>query len=141
MRETIKASGQCLCGEVTLMADKAKLEMGACHCGMCRKWSGGPLLAADCQTEVQISGLENVQVYASSDWAERGFCVKCGTHLFYRLKAAQQYFIPLGFFDGEIDWQFDHQMYIDNKPSFYCFSNETKNLTAEEVIALYGGDL
>jgi hypothetical protein len=32
---------------------------------------------------------------------------------------------------------FDHQVFIDEKPSYYCFPNETENLTGAEVFAKY----
>ena len=95
------------------------------------------MLAVDCGTNVQFDGAESLSVFASSDWAERGFCSKCGSHLFYRWKKANQYFIPAGLLDGDRKWIFDHQVFIDEKPSFYAFANETKNLTAAEVFALY----
>jgi len=65
--------------------------VGACYCGMCRRWGGGPLLAVDCGTSVRLTGEEHVGVFASSKWAERGFCKQCGSHLFYRLKQNGQY--------------------------------------------------
>ncbi|NIT13149.1 MAG: GFA family protein, partial [Candidatus Dadabacteria bacterium] len=52
---------------------------------MCRKWCGGPLMAVNCGTDVTFEGEDNITVYDSSSWAERGFCSGCGSHLFYRL--------------------------------------------------------
>lgn len=77
--------GTCLCGNVSLSAKPKSRHVGACHCATCRKWGGGPLLVVDCEA-LTIEGDEHVGVYSSSDWAERGFCKACGTHLFYRLK-------------------------------------------------------
>ena len=137
MSSTIKAKGSCLCGSVRVQAAAMSTEVGACHCSMCRKWTGGPLLAVDCQSEIEISGKENVSVYKSSDWAERGFCSRCGTHLFYKLNQNNQYIIPVGLFDVDAEFDFDHQIFIEEKPEYYVFSNETKNMTGEEVFAQY----
>jgi hypothetical protein len=104
---------------------------------MCRKWGGGPLLAVDCGADVVIEGEENVGVYDSSQWAERGFCTRCGTHLFYRLKQNQQYHIPAGLLDGCDDLVFESQVFIDEKPGYYAFANETKNMTGAEIFAMY----
>jgi hypothetical protein len=104
---------------------------------MCRKWGGGPLMAFDCGTDVAIEGEENVSVYNSSDWAERGFCKQCGTHLFYRIKESQQYVLPVGLFDEDKRLTFEDQIFIDEKPSFYDFANKTNNMTGEEVFAKY----
>ena len=129
--------GGCLCGAVRFTAAACNHHVGACHCRMCRKWGGGPLLAIDCGTDVGFEGEESISVYPSSDWAERGFCARCGSHLFYRLKESGQYIMPVGLFDELETPVFDHQVFIDSKPGWYDFANETKNMTGEEVFAMY----
>lgn len=132
--EKIEKSGACICGGVKFVAKTISPNVGACHCATCRKWGGGPLLAVDCGTEVEFEIEDSIKVYDSSAWAERGFCITCGSHLFYRLKHNQQYIIPVGLFDDS-KFVFDHQIFIDSKPDFYTFSNETKNQTGAEVFA------
>ena len=131
------AKGHCLCGAVQITANTMSKHFGACHCDMCRRWTGGPLLAVDCGTDVVFEGTENIGVFNSSEWAERGFCTHCGSHLFYRLKDNQQYMMAVGLFDNGEDMIFDHQVFIDEKPENYDFANETKNMTGAEVFALY----
>jgi len=130
-------SGTCLCGAVQLTMNHIDNDFGACHCSMCRKWGGGPLMAIDCGAEVSLSGDENVSIFDSSKWAERGFCNKCGSHLFYRLKDSGQYFVPIGLFDAELGVRFTSQVFIDEKPAYYAFANETKNMTGAEIFAMY----
>ena len=89
--------GSCLCGAVAVSAPD-QTEVAACHCGMCRRWGGGPLLAVHCGHDVHISGTEQVTVFKSSEWAERGFCSRCGTHLFYRVVQGNEYIVPVGLF-------------------------------------------
>ena len=137
MSEIKTGTGQCLCGAVYLSVTKMGDKIGACHCNMCRKWSGGPLLAIDCGTDVSFTGEENIGVFNSSDWADRGFCQQCGTHLFYRLKENQQYFMPAGLFDNCDTAIFDHQVFIDEKPDYYEFANETNNMTGAELFAQF----
>lgn len=93
-------------------------------------------MAIDCGTNVSLEPESKVSVYDSSEWAERGFCSQCGTHLFYRLKQAQQYMMPAGLFDID-DLVFEHQVFIDEKPDYYCFANDTKDMTGAEVFAMY----
>ncbi|MDJ0591995.1 MAG: GFA family protein [Pleurocapsa sp. MO_226.B13] len=137
MSDTIKGKGSCLCGAVHVNAKNLSKHVGACHCSMCRKWGGGPLLAVDCGQDVSFEGGENISVYDSSDWGERGFCKKCGSHLFYRLKENQQYIIPAGLFEDQEFFVFDNQVFIDRKPSFYSFANKTTNMTEAEVYEMY----
>jgi len=104
---------------------------------MCRKWGGGPLFAVECEGAVSFEGAEFISSFESSEWAERGFCKKCGTHLFYRLKQGEFYAIPMGLFDGKDEWKFAEQIFIDQKPAFYSFAEKTKNLTGAEVFAQF----
>lgn len=134
------AKGHCLCGEVEISVAELNPEFGACHCHMCQRWGGGPLLAADCGDQVTFSGKENITVYASSDWAERGFCKNCGSHLFYHLVSSGQYIMPLGLFEITEDFKFDHQIFVDEKPDCYQFANETGMLTGEQVFASFAED-
>ncbi|MFK7816429.1 MAG: GFA family protein [Gammaproteobacteria bacterium] len=113
------------------------IHMGACHCGICRKWTGGPLMAVDCGTDVSFSGKQHIKIYNSSEWAERGFCKQCGSHLFYRLKENNQHIMMVGLFDNLDDIEFDHQVFVDDKPKFYDFSNQTISMTGEEVFAQF----
>jgi len=138
MSDVMEGKGSCLCGATRFTAKSISNKVGACHCGMCRKWGGGPLLAVDCGTDVSFAGEESISVFDSSAWAERGFCKKCGTHLFYRLKESKQHIMPAGLFDDEGSFIFDEQVFIDEKPSFYCFANETNDMTGAEIFAKYG---
>lgn len=137
MSELSVVKGSCLCGAVSVSTTSTNNEVGACHCSMCRKWGGSSLLAIECGSDISFSGEENIGVYQSSEWAERGFCKKCGSHLFYRLKQNNQHFIPVGIFDNSEGLVFDHQVFIDEKPEYYSFANETKNMTGEEVFAMF----
>ena len=137
MSDVFEGSGSCLCGAVRITAKRISKHVGACHCGMCRKWGGGPLMTVDCGTDVSFEGEENISVFNSSEWAERGFCKKCGSHLFYRLKESKQHIMPVGLFEEQNGLVFNHQVFIDEKPAFYAFANETSEMTGAEVFALY----
>ena len=133
--------GQCLCGAVRFTVSSMSKSVGACHCTMCRKWGGGPFFDVDCGTDVVFDGEENISLFDSSAWAERGFCRQCGTHLFYTLKENKQYMMPAGVFDNDSDLVFDHQVFIDEKPAYYSFANKTKDMTGVEIFAQYGASL
>ena len=138
MSDTTERHGHCLCGAIQITAKRATGHVGACHCTTCRRWGGGPFMEINCGNDVSLNGEENVAVFDSSAWAERGFCQQCGTHLFYRLKETQQHMIPVGLFEGSEDLVFDHQVFIDEKPDFYEFSNDTNDMTGAEIFAKYG---
>ncbi len=138
MSEPRERSGSCLCGAIRITARRVSPSVGACHCSMCRRWGGGPLLAVDCGTEVEIEGEEHVSVFGSSAWAERGFCSRCGSHLFYRLKQSGQVILSAGLLDDQTGFTFDHQVFVDERPDYYEFANRTHDMTGPEVFAKYG---
>lgn len=129
------ATGHCLCGAVTFNAEDVQSEIHACHCGMCRRWSGGPAFAAGVG-KVTFKGEENLTRFDSSAWAERGFCNRCGTNLFYRLKEADQYVLWVGTFDDQTPFKLAGEIYIDEKPPLYDFAGDHSRLTGEEFLAL-----
>ncbi len=42
--------------------------------------------------------------------------------------------MPVGLFEKLDDIEFDHQVFIDDKPKYYDFANKTKNITGKEVL-------
>jgi hypothetical protein len=134
--EEPEMDGKCLCGVINVRTPDKKI-VDACHCGMCRRWGGGPALGLACGSDVQIDGVEKLKVYQSSEWAERAFCGECGTHIFYRLLPTNEYFVPAGLFQDGVEFEFKEQIFIDRKPSYYDFANQTSNLTEAEVFAKF----
>jgi len=137
MSQDGKKTGGCLCGGVRFHIREPISGYGACHCDMCRRWAGGPYLATDCGTDVTFEGEANIGRFKSSEWAERGFCKICGSNLFYRITGSGQYLMSVGTFDNQDGLQMKSQVFIDEKPDGYDFANETRNMTGEEVFALY----
>ena len=138
MSETTERRGRCLCGAVCITAKAADSNVGACHCDMCRRWGGGPLMEVRCGTDVSFEGADHISVFESSPWAERGFCRTCGSHLFFREKKTGGHHIPVGLLEGDEGLVFDHQVFIDEKPPYYSFANETQTLTGAEIAAMFG---
>ena len=132
-------SGGCLCGAVRFTAVPGKQhEFGVCHCSMCRKWAAGPFFAVECGDTVKVADTSNLGTYKSSEWAERSFCKRCGSVLFYRLVAQNYYVVSAEAFDDRADFTFASQIFIDEKPAYYDFANKTANVTGAEVFAAFG---
>ncbi|MBL8844578.1 MAG: GFA family protein [Hyphomicrobium zavarzinii] len=129
--------GHCLCGAVAFSADVAKLEVDACHCSMCRRWAGGPFIALSCDGELRITGKDHLATYRSSEWGERGFCQTCGTSLFWHLVGTDHYALSANTLDDQSGLVLTSQIFIDEKPGFYEFANDTPKLTGVEVVAAF----
>jgi hypothetical protein len=130
------ATGRCLCGAVKISLAGEHKEVGACHCAMCRRWGGGPGMALEVK-DIEIEGREHVRVYRSSEWAERAFCGTCGSRLYYRLVEAGDMYLSAGILDDQSDLALTSQIFIDEKPAYYTFANETKTMTGAEAFAAF----
>ena len=114
-------SGKCLCGAVQFEANDVEQHVHACHCSMCRRWGGGPALSVSVGS-VTFTGEENITRYESSGWAERGFCSRCGSNLFYFLKP-DRYILGTGTFDEQV-FDFDGEIFCADKPDWYNFAGD-----------------
>jgi hypothetical protein len=141
MNQTTRpGTGRCLCGTVRFTASAVADSMHACHCGMYRRWGGGPLLAVEVKADaIARTGEDAITVYPSSDWAARGFCARCGTHLSYRMLQTGDHEIPLGLFGDEPSVTFASEIYADGAYHAYAFAGDRKRLTEAETIALFTG--
>ena len=72
-------TGGCLCGAVRYRAEADPVRVVICHCGMCRRISGAPMLCfvhLPANAFLWLAG--EPTRYRSSSEAERGFCARCG---------------------------------------------------------------
>ena len=131
---------RCLCGVTQFEVQLRNHEVAACHCSMCRRQTGGPLMTVDIQ-DIDFIDPQHLSVFRSSDWGERGFCNACGTLIFWRTK--DHTFANINVFSLEQlpeDLNFNLEIYVDNQPAFYSFNNQTKKMTEAEVIAMFSKD-
>ncbi len=137
MSDILQKKGCCVCGLVKFVYKNVQKDVSACHCDSCKKWGGGPYFSVKCGADVSIEGEENISIFDSSDWAVRGFCKNCGTHLFYRLKHNNEYMAPLGLMEDETGLVLEHQFFVDTRSKVYQLANKTNDLTRAEVFAKF----
>ena len=75
-------TGGCLCGDIRYRIEAAPVEALYCHCRICRRAHGAPVVA---WLSVPADGLVvtagSPATYRSSAAAQRRFCGRCGTPL------------------------------------------------------------
>lgn len=133
-------SGGCLCGAVRFEVSLDEKKFNVCHCGMCRKWSAGPFMSVHCPGGGTFTKKDGLAWYRGSKWAERGFCAKCGTSLFWRLaeNPDAMLVVAVDAFDDADDLTLDRHIYIDAKPARYDFADDRPRITEAELLAELG---
>ena len=92
-------TGGCQCGAVRYRITGMLGESGVCHCRMCQRAAGNVFAPLVTATGVVWQGEPGR--WASSNIAERGFCARCGTPLYYRetTRPADEFEIMIGTLD------------------------------------------
>jgi len=134
--------GHCLCGAARFEVPRPLHEIGMCHCGMCRRWSGGGPLVGGIVDAVTVTAGEALQWYASSSWGERGFCGACGASLFWRQKgAAAGWLVCAATLPDSDATRLTQHIFIDDKPAYYDFAGDAPRLTGAEFTAKVVGEM
>lgn len=132
-----RMEGRCLCGAVRIVVDGAyDATIGACHCSMCRRWSGGVFMEFTAGAEaVSVTG--EVARYASSDFAERAFCPVCGSHLWFRDtdEAGKDYELLPGLFADAAGFPLVSESYADRAPAWARLAGDHPRRSAAEYEA------
>jgi hypothetical protein len=101
---------------------------------MCQRWNGGaPYFAVSVQA-ITFTGGDHITRYESSNWAERGFCARCGTHLFYFLRPVQRYMMSMGCFDETAELTMSREIFVDRKHPGYSFEGDHERWTEAETL-------
>ena len=133
-RITQTLSGSCLCGAVSITMREAHKEVDLCHCSMCQRWGGSMYAGIECE-DFDIEGEEHISTYQSSDWAERAFCSKCGSNLWYKFLPTGNRTFLAGLFDLPEGLPIKHQIFIDEKPDWFDIAQDSPKKTGPEIIA------
>ena len=133
-------TGACLRGACTFTAEEASGGGGACHCGMCRKWTGGIFLSVDCGTSVKFADGAPKGSYKGSEWGERVFCKECGSSLLWQMLDGTNQLVSIQCFEDPSQFALGIELFIDRKPSNYALAGERNKMTQAEVEAIFAGD-
>ncbi|REC56182.1 GFA family protein [Rhodosalinus sediminis] len=146
MRATVgDRTAGCLCGAVRMTLRDMPRDYGACHCEMCRRWTGAAFVAVPVPAErVEVAGSEAIGRLQSSAWAERAWCTRCGAGLWYRVTAPGtaghgDYEIPIGLLDDPNGLAFRNEIFADCRPDTLTFEGMSgrETLTRAETFAKF----
>jgi hypothetical protein len=111
------AFGRCLCGALEFSIRLPSKWIAHCHCTMCRRAHGAAFVTwvgAEA-TSFSVSDPEGLlRWYRSSPEAQRGFCVRCGSTLFFRSeKWPGEVHIVRANFESELDREPQAHVFFD----------------------------
>ncbi|MFX0542762.1 GFA family protein [Roseovarius sp. S4756] len=134
-------TGSCLCGAATFTVTTPISQAGACHCDMCRKWSGGILTSVEVpQDGLTVTSGDTISVFTSSAWGERAFCTRCGSGLWFRLTMPGpqhgMHYVNMGALDDPSGITLTEELFIDAKPEGYALAGNHHRMTGAEFFAM-----
>lgn len=85
----IEYLGGCACGALRFRASAPPADTGYCHCRLCQRTTGAPVLAYASFPVGHFAYTAGTPArYASSDRGHREFCDRCGTQIAFRASPA-----------------------------------------------------
>jgi hypothetical protein len=126
-----------MCGAVTFTATDVPNEFSSCHCKTCLRWVGNAYKGVNVPTEnIVFSGGENIRTFASSAFAERANCTKCGSAIWWKLTAGPyvgKTSISLGLLDDTDGMVLSSELFVDFKNSTDEVPEGVSQMTSEEA--------
>jgi hypothetical protein len=117
--------GSCLCGAVAYEVHGPLRNVVACHCTQCRKQTGHYMAAtAASRDDFKLVRSDGLRWYRSSAVAERGFCDRCGSVLFWSRDGGPDISITAGSIDGPTGVITEGHIFCASKGDYYVIPEE-----------------
>jgi len=118
--------GGCLCGALRFSATARPIAAGYCHCTLCQRSTGAPVLAwASFPAEAFAYTKGCATHYESSSWGHREFCNLCGTQIGYRqTDGATTVDVNVGCMDNPSAFPPEHHLYEKDRISWFDMADE-----------------
>lgn len=119
-------NGACLCGEVTFDYQPPSLWCAHCHCSLCQRAHGAPVVTwvGVSQEGFTLTAGSSLRWYRSSADSERGFCADCGSTLFFRSERwPGEVHIVRTNIDGDIDTEPSVHVHCESRARWFAFED------------------
>ncbi len=124
MSHTGVLNGGCLCGGVRYEVTERPMGVVNCHCGQCRRFHGhfGAYITVPRET-VAFDAQDTLSWYRSSAKAQRGFCSRCGSSLFWKGDGAALLDVAAGSLDQPTGLTTLRHIHVDDKADYYAIDD------------------
>lgn len=117
---TDRHRGGCLCGAVSYEIGGPIGDSVACHCSQCRKWSGHYWSSSQALSgALRIVEDRGLRWFRSSATAKRGFCVECGSSLFWELDGEGKISVSSGTLEAPTGTGTKKHIFVADKGDYY----------------------
>ncbi len=120
--------GSCLCQAVRFETNGPLEGIDHCNCSMCRRAHGSAFSTYGrvLRDRVRIEDPHGALVwYGSSEPVQRGFCGKCGSSLFFRHAAAEDFdFIAVGTLEDDPGARPEAHIFVASKAPWYTIEDD-----------------
>ncbi|WP_120500314.1 GFA family protein [Roseovarius sp. EL26] len=126
--------GMCLCGGVTFEVSGRLADPRACHCKQCRRQTGHYFAAVRAQqTAVRFTKDEGLTWYRPSNEGSLGFCVQCGSTLFWREDESDHIRIALGTLEVTGNLYLDRHIHVETKGDYYKIADTLPQVKGDDI--------
>lgn len=117
-------SGRCQCGAVNYRVTGNMRDVVVCHCGQCRRIHGhAPGYSAARQAEMVIEGEGSLAWYRTSNEAQRGFCSRCGSSLFWKPDGRETVSVAAGSINPPTGMKTVRHIFAADKGDYYTIAD------------------
>jgi hypothetical protein len=113
-------TGGCYCGAVRYQASAPLMQVTYCHCSKCRRWHGhvGAYTAVD-RDAFRLTEERGLKWHVVSPTVKRGFCVECGSSLFFDEEGVPKMSLCAGTLDAPTGIREKAHIYVASKGDYY----------------------
>ncbi len=119
-------SGSCLCGELQFSYRAPSLWCAHCHCSLCQRAHGAPLVTwvGVSEDSFRLDKADSLHWHHSSQDSRRGFCQLCGSTVFFQSERwPGEIHIARANIAGDIDREPALHAYWDSHATWFEFSD------------------
>jgi hypothetical protein len=126
--------GGCLCGALRFHADDDPMDTGYCHCSLCRRSTGAPVLAWASFPAAAFTYTNGIAaIFESSAWGHREFCNLCGTQIAYRKSdAAMTVDVNVGCMDDPSAFPPQYHIYAKDRIGWFDTEDDLPRYAGSE---------
>lgn len=118
--------GGCFCGAIRYRIEADPVASGYCHCTICQRSTGAPVLAwASFPVESFSYTRGRATTFHSSSWGHRQFCTTCGTQICYRDTVdANSVEVNVASLDSPASFPPDHHIFTKDRIAWFDTTDE-----------------